>query len=355
MSKIKDIAILEELINIPSPSGFEKQIAEYIQKYALQFLPKSCVNIDFQNNVIVKIAGKTNKTILVDAHSDEIAFLINNVNKSGKISVRYIGGGDSTILSARNLQILTKRGRINAIVDRKHSHLVADEDDENIYAPHYAELDIGTKNRNEILKQISIGDPVIFEPNFRHLTGNYYSGYGFDDKSGCFILMKSIAYLAKNKPECNVIFLFSSQEETGTSKIFPVIRKYKPSLVIEADVTFATDYGEEDDMEKEVGRCHLGEGISLYRGVDIFQAGVELCEGIAKRNKIPFQIQAGEGAIGYTSLEVTDCLEGIRAMVFGIPLRNMHAPVEVIHYMDLINGSKLLNKFLTSKKLSNIL
>lgn len=346
-----NIKLLKDLIDIPSPSGFERNISEYIYDNLTKFLPSDSVKIDFQNNVIVNIKGKSNKTILIDAHLDEIGFIITNVDKWGKISISYIGGGDNTILSARNLRILTKNGAINAVVDRKHSHMIYDEEFENIYQTHYAELDIGIKDREKILKLVAIGDPVVFEPGFRSLSYDCYAGYGFDDKAGCFMLIKAIEEISKKQPEHNLIFVFSSQEETGSSKIFPLIRKFKPNLVIEFDVTFATDYGEEDDMEREVGRCILGDGIVLYKGVDIFNEGVLLCEDIAKRNKIPYQIQAGEGRIGYTSLEVTGMECGIRAMVFGIPLRNMHSPVEIVNYADLINGTKLLLKFLNSKRL----
>lgn len=355
MSKERDIEILHELVNTPSPSGFERPIAEYIKGIVKEFVDENQVDIDFQNNVIVQIPGRTNKTVLIDAHSDEVAFIISNVDKWGKISMRWIGGGCSTILSARNLRILTEKGIINAIVDRKHSHLIWDEDNENIYVPEDAEVDIGIKDRDKILKEVAIGDPVVFEPGFRHLTNDYYAAHGWDDKSGCFILLKTIEYFSKHKPECNLIFLFSAQEETGTSKIFPVIKKYKPDLVIEADVTFATDYGEEDEMEREVGRCKLGEGLSIYKGVDIFKEGVKLCEDIAKKNKIPYQIQASNGDIGYTSLITTGKNEGIRAMVLGIPIRCMHSPVEVVDYNDLITGSKLLSKFINSKRLGEIL
>ncbi len=355
MTKERDIEILHELVNTPSPSGFERPIAEYISNLVKEFVTPSLITIDFQNNVIVQIPGRTNKTVLIDAHSDEVAFIITNVDRWGKISMQWIGGGCSTILSARNLRILTDNGIINAIVDRKHSHLIWDEDTENIYVPEDAEVDIGIKDRDKILKEVSIGDPVVFEPGFRHLTNDYYSAHGWDDKSGCFILLKTIEYLSTHQPECNLIFLFSAQEETCTSKIFPVLKKYKPDLVVEVDVTFATDYGEEDEMEREVGRCKLGKGLSIYKGVDIFKEGIELCEDIAKKNKIPYQIQATQGNIGYTSLITTDKNEGIRAMVLGIPLRNMHAPVEVLNYKDLISGSKLLNKFLNSKRLGKIL
>lgn len=348
-----DIKLLKDLIDIPSPSGFERNIAEYIYDYLVKKIDPSFITIDFQNNVVVTLKGKSNKTILIDAHLDEIGFIVTNVDRWGKISINYIGGGDNTILSARNLRILTKNGVLNAVVDRKHAHMVYDEDLENIYRTHDAELDIGIKDREKILNLISIADPVVFESGFRRLVNNCYSGYGFDDKSGCFILLKTIELLSKKELEHNLVFLFSSQEETGTSKIFPIVRTYKPDLVIELDVTFATDYGDDEDMEKEVGRCNLGDGIVIYKGVDIFKEGVMICEQIAKEKKIPYQIQACGGRIGYTSLETTGMEQGIEAMVFGIPLRNMHSPVEVINYNDLISGINLLEKFLLSKEIFN--
>lgn len=350
----KDLRILKSLILIPSPSGFEQDVAEFIHDEVKKINQDIDVEIDFQKNVIVKIPGKTDKTVMIDAHSDEIGFIITNVDRWGKISIQYIGGGDTQILSARNLEIITNNGSVPAVVDRKHSHLVWDEDTEAINSVEQAHLDIGTKNRDEILKKIQIGDPVVYESNFRHLNDDYFSGYGFDDKSGCFMLLNAIEQIVKSrrKPECNLIFVFSAQEETANSKLFPVVRKYKPNLVIEADVTFATDYGEADDMENEVGRCNLGEGIVLYRGVDIDKNCFRLATQIAKTKNIKVQVQACSGRIGYTSLEVTGEIDGVRALVFGIPIRNMHSPVEVLNYKDLEGGTRLLKELLLSRNLS---
>ncbi|MHA2013311.1 MAG: M20/M25/M40 family metallo-hydrolase [Candidatus Helarchaeota archaeon] len=297
------------------------------------------------------------KTVLVDAHSDEIAFIISNVDRWGSISLQYIGGGDSTILSARNLNVLTKSGIIPAVINRKHSHLVWDETTELNYSPEQADVDIGIRDRNKILKFVSIGDPVVYQHHFRELIDNHFTGYGFDDKSGCFILIQTIKALIKSriKPSVNLVFVFSAQEETGNSKLIPVVRKIKPNLVIEADVTFATDYGNVDEIEREVGRCELGKGISLYRGVDVDENCWELAVEIAKKRKIPYQVQTCCGRIGYTSLEVTGEGEGIKALVWGIPLRSMHAPTEVINLNDLLSGSKLLTYFLQSKKLKDVI
>lgn len=353
--KNKQIKLLESLVKIPSPSGFEENIAEFIRQELLQYLPKTKVTIDSQNNVIAIIKGTSEKTVMIDAHADEIGFVVKNIDKEGIISIEYIGGGDNSILSARNLVILTDRGKINAVVDRKHAHLVKEEEDEAIEHIHEASVDIGIRKRKKVTSIVKVGDPVVYRPSFNHLREGFFSGYGFDDKSGCFILMEVIREIVKSKkkPVPTLIFTFSAQEETGGKKCRPLIKKYKPNLFIEADVTFATDYPEVD--EREAGRCELGKGIVLYRGVDIYKQAEKLMEATAKRFKIKFQRQASTGNIGYTATEVTHEGNGIKALILSIPLRNMHTSVETINLKDLIYGINLLTNFLLHRKLNKIL
>lgn len=354
---ICDIQVLKNLIVIPSPSGFEKNIAEFIQDTLLKLgVSPDLIQIDNHQNVIVRFDYGKKKTVLIDAHEDEIGFIVNNVDRWGSISLQYIGGGDSTILSARHLDILTKNGIVPAVIDRKHSHLVWDEDTELNYTPENADVDIGERDRDKILKKIQIGDPIVYQHNFRQLTENYLTGYGFDDKSGCFILLKTIKYLlnSKIKPSTNLVFVFSAQEETST-KLIPVIRQVNPNLIIEVDVTFATDYGAVDELEREAGRCSLGQGISLIRGVGLDEACWNLATTIAKKRKIPYQVQTNSAEIEYTSQTVAHEATNAKAMVWGIPLRNMHAPTEIINFDDLETGSKLLKYFLLNKSLESVL
>jgi len=348
---------LNELILIPSPSGFEFYIADYIKNQLLKYLPEGHIEIDFQKNVIVKIDGEdTSKTVMIDAHLDQIGFVVTNISKEGLLTINYLGGSDATILSARQLNIVTDYGIINAVVDRKHSHLVYDEDDEGIYDLADAQIDIGIRKFDVVSKHVKIGDPVVYKPHFYKLINDYYSGYGFDDKAGCSVLLNTIQKLAKSgkKPPTNLIFVFSSQEETNT-KLFPVARKYKPDLVLSVDVTFATDYGLQEDLDRQAGRCELDGGSVIYRGLGLHEPGFKLLEDIAKKHKLKFQNQANADNAGYTSLMVAGELEGIKALVIGIPLRNMHTPVEIICLKDLMNSAKLLEHFVLSPNLSEIL
>lgn len=350
----KEVKLLKSLMDIPSPSGFELDMAKFIKKELLRYLPKKSVEIDFNNNVIATIKGTNpDKTVMIDAHLDEIGFIVTNVDREGLISIQYIGGGCKSILSARNLVILTNKGKINAVVDRTHAHLINDEDDETIGLISEAQVDIGIRKRKQVMKHVKIGDPVVYKSNFNHMIDNYYSGYGFDDKTGVFMLMEAIRQIRKSdrKPIPNLVFVFSAQEETGYSKVIPVVRKYKPQLFIELDVTFATDYG--TGLEKIVGKCELGKGISIYRGVDIHSPSLGLMERTAKRNKIKYQIQASNGRGGTNAQEVTEF--GIRALSMGVGVRSMHSPVEIVSMTDLKGGSKLLKSFLLNSRLGKVI
>jgi len=352
------IELLKNLIEIPSPSGFETGIGEFIKKELLKILPKSKVRIDNQKNVIATIEGKLKKSIVLEAHHDTIGFIVTNVDRNGLISMQYIGGGCKQILSARHLNILTSKGIVNAVINRKHAHLIDDEDNEKIDDISEAQVDIGIRGRKRVGRKVKVGDPIVYQPFFRSLSedknqGQFVSGYGFDDKSGVFILIETIKEIikSKKKPNYTLHFVFSAREEIGNPPR-KLTAELKPELYVGLDVTFATDYGE-DTLEKEVGRCELGKGVVMYRGVNIHNDTVKLLSSIAKKNKIKVQYQASVGNIGYNATSVVDLCD--RVVIISPPLRSMHSVVETINLKDLEYGINLLKHFCLSRELRRIL
>lgn len=351
------IKLLEQLIKINSPSGFEDNIVAFIKTELLDYLPKNQLRVDNQKNLIATIPGKQKKTVLIEAHHDTVGFILTNVDRSGFISLQYIGGGDKQILTSRHLNILTPKGIVHAVVNRKHAHLVADEDDEKIDAMYEAQVDIGIRNRKEVLKRVKIGQPVVFQSSFRLLSktekqGQFVSGNGFDDKSGCFVLIEAIKEIIKSrkKPEYTLNFVFSAREEIGNPPK-KLTKEIDPLLYIGVDVTFASDYGD-DNLEKMIGRCQLGNGIVIYEGVNIHSKTTKLLHNIAKKHKIKIQSQASVGNCGYNATEMIHICD--RVVILAPPLRSMHSSVETINLKDLAYGSNLLKYFLTSKELKGV-
>ena len=88
------INLLEQLIKIPSPSGFETNIVEFIRKELLKYLPKNKIKIDKQKNLMAIIEGKRKQSIMLESHVDIVGFILTNIDSKGLISIQYIGGGD---------------------------------------------------------------------------------------------------------------------------------------------------------------------------------------------------------------------------------------------------------------------
>ena len=353
----KEIKLLKNLVEIPSPSGYEKKSSEFIRKELLQYLPKTKIEIDFHNNVIATIIGRDKKrTIVIDAHQDILGFLINNVDKEGYISLVSIGGHDISLLRGRKVLIITsKNGILKGVIGSKPIHLIENETDEIPNNTTDVTLDIGIRRRKKVLSYISIGDPVVIKPEFDKLIEDYYTGSGFDDKAGCFMLIEIIKNIVKQKrkPACNLKFVFSVQEEIGCKGAKEIAYRYKPDLFVGVDVTFSTDQPDVD--ERVTGRCILGEGIGIYKGINIHQQSVALLNSIAKNSKTKIQYLTTAGAGGTNAKSVANMCGGLKIVDFGIPLRNMHTSVEIINMKDIKEGIKLLTKFLIDKKLSKII
>ena len=341
------LKVLEDLVMIPSPSGFEREIAQYIIAN-LKDLPVQ-VSQDREYNVSVVVPGKTDKVVMIDAHSDQLGFIIHNIDKNGLLSMSQLGWGDTQLASARDLVIHGERGKIHATVNRQHSHLVEDEDDVRLLHMSEAIVDIGTRDMAEAERHVSIGDPITYPLSFNKMLNHCYSAAGMDDKAGCWILLQTIRRIAKGrmKPKPTLVFTFSAQEES-CSKWGPLIRKHKPDLFVEVDSTFATDWSYDDELQYISGNCLLGRGPVIYRGLGIDKEYGRLAHNVASENKFHFQTLA----VAEAETEINNAREGTPMIGIGIPLRNMHTPVEIISTIDLDLTVKILHKFLLSRKLA---
>lgn len=349
------VKLLKKIIEIPSPSGYEEQFAKYVKKELSNYISKNNIDIDFHHNVTIKIKGLTDKKVMIDAHSDVLGFLVYNIDKEGYISLTSIGGYDVSILRGRKVLIMSEKHKaFEGVIGTKHAHLVNDDKEDVPTKISDITLDIGVRKRKQVLRYIAIGDPVILKPGFNNLLEEYFVGTGFDDKAGCYILLQTIKELSRQrkKPIPTLLFTFSSQEEVDWRGAKELARRYRPDLFIGFDVTCATDYYDID--EREAGRCELGKGLTLYKGINIHRPSLKLMQNIARLNKVKVQYQATNAEEGYNAEEVAGINDGIRVLCIGIPCRNLHSPVEIINFKDLDGGVKLLKRFLLSKKLGKV-
>ncbi|MFN6991163.1 MAG: M42 family metallopeptidase, partial [Fervidobacterium sp.] len=243
---------LKDLTEIKGVSGFEDDVREYIREKIKDKVDE--IFTDRMGNLIAFKKGNANgKKILLDAHMDEVGFMVTNINEDGTLSFAPVGGVDARVVIGKKVQV----GKDTiGVIGYKAVHL---QKEGLMNTPKYHELkiDIGAKTRQEAEKIARIGDMVSFTTEYEE-TDEFIIAKALDDRCGCSILMDLIDENAES--ENDIYFAFTVQEETGLRG---------PAVLAEqlnADVALAietTTSGDDPELEKPLWSTQLGNGPAI--------------------------------------------------------------------------------------------
>lgn len=324
--------LLNELTSVCGVSGYEKNVAET----ALSLLKKYCTETSRDNmgNVIGKINGCGNKNtkrkIMLEAHMDQVGFLVSDIDDNGYLKFTAVGGIDPRILPGLRVKILGTRvfGGVISVpeaVGEKNTEI--------------KDMKIFTGIPKEELKElVSVGDHIVFDYELTELKcGNLCSG-AMDNRSGMAAMLLALEKLNDKKIEDDIYVVFSTQEEVGLRGSYTGTYGIQPDLAIVVDVTHGTTV----DSEKDAGVFDLGSGAIILRGPNVdYKKALSLIE-LAKENDIDYKIEAAGGASGTTAWAIQTVGRGVRTLLISIPLRYMHTNVEVLKSDDVNSVSSLV-------------
>ena len=157
---------LKDYVNTPSPSGYEMVLGG--QKVWINYVKQFCnrVETDDYGNAYAYYNEKKEgyKTILIDAHCDEIGFFVFDITKEGFIKIGRLGGSDIMIAPASKVNIWGESGKITGIFGHPAIHVQEKEFKlklENMF------IDIGVSSRKEVSdKGIVIGSPITMSDGY---------------------------------------------------------------------------------------------------------------------------------------------------------------------------------------------
>jgi endoglucanase len=131
-----------------------------------------------------------------------------------------------------------------------------------------------------------------------------------------------------------------TQEETTFAGSRTSAFALEPDAAIVIDVTHATDA---PGIEvKESGKHELGTGPVLCRGSNLNEPLFELLHETARREKIPFTIEASARATGTDADAVHLSRGGVPTTLVSVPIRYMHSPVELVQLDDVDACAQLI-------------
>ncbi|MCX8194722.1 MAG: M42 family metallopeptidase [Candidatus Micrarchaeota archaeon] len=331
MADVQLLAKLSESFGVP---GHEKEIAQIMAEEFRKSGYK--VDIDRFGNVIARSPACRKKPLMIGAHMDEIGMLVKFINEKGFIRFAKIGGIDNRVLVNQRVVIQTENGRIYGVIGSKPPHMQKPEEAKNAIDNKQLFIDIGARSKKEAEKMgVKIGDPISFDMQLKVLNGKLVTGKALDDRVGCYVLLE-VARRVKNK---NVVLVGTAQEEVSTFGKGAMIAAYnlEPSQFIAIDTSIAGDHPE---MSEDEAVVHLGKGpvLSLVeaggRG-NVADAKLKAsCIAVAKKHKIPYQLEVIEGG-ATDAASVYGEKGGIPSIAICVPTRYIHSNVAVCSIEDI--------------------
>src|SRR5579872_4569635 len=335
---------LRDLLNSPSPSGYEQPVQSVVRNYAGRFASE--VRTDWHGNVIASVNPQGAPRIMLAGHCDQIGLMVKHVDDRGFVWVDSIGGWDVQMLIGQHMVIWGKNGAVPGVIARKPIHLLSADDRKKVPEIKDLWIDIGVKDRDETRQVVSVGDPVTFELGLRKLRNNLAAAPGMDNKVGAWVVMSALQLVAAANPQAAVYAVSTVQEEIGLRGAQTSAFSIDASIGIAVDVTHATDCPTVD--AKQFGDINLGEGPVLYRGPNVNPAVHAKLVQLAGQKEIPFQIGGLSRAASNDANVMQITRGGLATGIVAIPNRYMHSPVEVVSLGDLDCAARLIAEFCMS-------
>lgn len=328
--------LLEELSNAISPSGYEGEVRDIIIREIKPYSDE--ITVDRMGNIIAHKKGK-GKKVLVDAHMDEVGFIITGYNEDGTLRFASLGGVNEKIPPCKVLYVGSKK--IKGVVGLKPIHLQSQKEKKDGIGYDGLCIDIGAQDRNDAEKYVEIGDYAVFDTKFDSFGDGLVKGKALDDRVGCFVLIEAL----KESYDCNLYGVFNVQEETGRRGAYGSSSRIGPEIGIALEGTVCADM---PNIPEHLSGTYLGRGpaISVMDGTSVYDVSLkEEIEKTAKKYGIPCQMRR-TAAGGNDAGSMHGVKGGCRVACISVPCRYIHSSVSAASISDIENCKKLLINFL---------
>lgn len=339
-------AFLWQLLDTASPSGFEMDGQNCWAAYVRPFADD--VSCDAYGNTWATQRGQNPEiTVMLEAHADEIGFMIHHISKDGMIYVRRVGGTDHAIARGKRVVFNGDIGPVMGVIGNIAIHIRAK--DEKVPQIHELWVDIGAENAEEVAAQgLRIGQVGVYEDGVAALTTSRLIGRALDNRIGGFIIAETLKRLSaiKDKIVPTVHAANCVQEEIGGNGARMLAYRLHPSVALVVDVCHATDTPNVSPLEH--GDVRLGKGPTLTHGAANHPKVVKRLMEVAALKGIALQHEAISRATGTDTDDIFIARTGVPSALISLPMRYMHSTIEMIDLRDVEAIIELMVGFVTS-------
>lgn len=329
----KQLRLLERLCNVIAVSGDEGEVRRIVREEIKPFADE--VRVDAIGNLLATRCGqgRNRPRVMLDAHMDEVGFMIVADDGEGIYRFETVGGIDVRHLVGK--QVLVGRNRLPGVIGGKAVHLMDAEESKRKVPLDSMRIDLGPGGK------VDVGERAGFATRFRR-AGPSILAKAIDDRIGVATLIELLRHAPSNVDICAA---FTVQEEIGLRGAKVAAQYFNPDLAIAIDSTPARDLPLHDGSENMVYNTKLGLGPAIY----VADAAtlhdprlVRFLVNTAEEEGIPYQIRQPGGG-GTDSGAIQGALAGVPTVSVSVPHRYTHSPVSISRVDDWKNTLNLLH------------
>lgn len=267
--------------------------------------------------------------VLLDAHLDEVGFVVTRIDADGYARFAPVGGIDARLLPGTALRI--GREGLPGVIGSRPIHL--DKDVSKAPDPRRLAIDAGP----DAERRLRPGDFAVFATTCEPFGQGLWKGKALDDRAGCALLA---ALLGEDLP-LPVCATFSVQEEVGSRGAGPAAFSVPTEFALALEGTTCADLpGVETDAEAT--QLRGGPVVTVMDGTLI--AAPEVLRAL-EATGVPFQWKrTTAGGTDAGRLQLAGA--GRAAGVVAVPCRYIHGPAAVLAESDLLAAYDLVLAFL---------
>ncbi|MGF3066220.1 M42 family metallopeptidase [Facklamia sp. P12945] len=331
--------LIRDLVNAKGAPGFEDEVLEVLNKYKGAY----SLQIDNLKNAYYNLdqLDPLKPTLMLDSHTDEVAFMVKAIDKSGLIHLQPLGGWLAEHVSAQHYLVRDSQGHYHpGISTSKPIHFMTAEERAKKITLFDLKIDVGASSRQEVIEdfKITIGQPIVPATKFAFNERNQVMfGKGFDNRIGVAVsvaIMNEMKDHLKDLP-FNLVAAFAAQEEVGMRGAVITSKRVNPQMALVFEGTPSDDFTADEYLEQ----ARLGMGPQLRYRDNSYIANEWLLNRIqqlATEKNIPLQHAVREGgSTNAGSIHLSN--KGVPVATLGTPTRYAHTNYCFCSYKDFEN------------------
>ena len=297
---------------------------------------------DRLDNLIVDLTDgeEGGKSILIEAHLDEIGLIVTNVTDSGFVKFNKVGGMYVGTVLGSPLTVYGKKPYFG-VVTTVPPHLAGEDKDK---MPDFKDLSIDLGLSPEEAKEnIRPGDRILRAGEAVSLGEHRVCGKALDDRAGVAAVINAAKLIMQKGTKNKVTLALTSKEELGGMGAQVLGFTLSPDESISVDVSFSKQPGVNEDTV-----CDLNDGVMIGVSPILNRQMTNKLISICESEDIKYVLEAMGGHTGTNADDLQTAGRGIRCALLSIPQRNMHSVAEIVDVRDVDATARLIAEYCTN-------